>query len=181
MTALSTEFALALAPAPAAAPPALRLVPAPAAAPPYDDEVGPAPLLRLVTEPLAPEPTPNDDDAWCAATRTPTAQLPAAQVFARTLVQGLLEVLAGVRPIRQLQRDTTPELYTSLATQVTRGRCLAGPRPDRRAVRSLHVQERPEGVVEVCATVVRGPRLAALALRLEGQDGRWRCTDLAGV
>jgi hypothetical protein len=45
----------------------------------------------------------------------------------------------------------------------------------------LHVQERPEGVVEVCATVQRGGRVAALALRLEGFDGRWRCTVLQGV
>jgi hypothetical protein len=49
------------------------------------------------------------------------------------------------------------------------------------AVRSLHVQERPEGVAEVCATVRRGPRMAAIALRLEGIGGRWCCTELAGV
>jgi len=48
-------------------------------------------------------------------------------------------------------------------------------------VRSLHLQERPEGVVEVCATVQRGTRAGAFALRLEGLDGRWRCTELLGV
>jgi len=56
-----------------------------------------------------------------------------------------------------------------------------GPRPGAQAVRSLHLQERPEGVVEVCATVQRGTRASAFALRLEGLDGRWRCTELLGV
>jgi hypothetical protein len=161
--------------------PLLRLVPAPASAPPYDDEIGPAPVLRLVMTPTAVEPVPVDDEAWFAAARTPSSQLPAAQVFARTLVQGVLEVLAGVRSIKQLQRDTTPELYATLSTAISRGRCKTGPRPDQHAVRSLHAQERPEGIVEVCATVVRGTRMGALALRLEGLDGRWTCTELVGI
>jgi hypothetical protein len=48
-------------------------------------------------------------------------------------------------------------------------------------VRSVHVQERPDGVAEVSATVRRGGRYAAVALRLEGVDGQWRCTELAGA
>ena len=96
-------------------------------------------------------------------------------------MQGLLEVLAGVRPLKQLQRDTTPALYESLANSVTRTPRTTGARPPGGAVRSLHLQERPEGIVEVCATVQRGPRLAAFALRLEGLDGRWKCTELLGV
>jgi hypothetical protein len=162
--------------------PALRLVAAPASAPPYDDEPGGPARLRLVGPlTVAPPPAVFDDDAWLAAARTPSTELPAAQVFARVLVQGVLEVLAGVRPLRQLQRDTSPELYAWLVSTVPRRPRPTGPRPDRRAVRSLHVQQRPEGVAEVCATVQRGPRTAALALRLEGLDGRWRCTELVGV
>lgn len=163
--------------------PALRLVPAPPSAPPFDDEPGGTPVLQLVRPTAAPpqEPEPFDDQAWLAASRTPTGDLPASQVFARTLLIGVLEVLAGVRSVKQLQRDTTPELYVELAASLTATRRPSGPRPDHRSVRSLHVQERPEGVVEVCATVQRGPRLTALALRLEGFDGRWRCTHLQGV
>lgn len=170
MTALP---ALELAPVP------LRLVPAPASAPPYDDEPG-APVLRLVRSvPPAPA-TPLDDDAWLAAERTPAAQLPPAHLFARRLVQGVLEVLAGVRSVKQLRYDTTPELYTELVAGLG-SRTPSGLRPDGRAVRSLHVQVRPEGVVEACATVRRDGRVVALALRLEGFEGRWRCTELVGV
>jgi hypothetical protein len=162
--------------------PALRLVPAPPSAPPYDDEPGTAPILRLVT-PLAPLPEvgPFDDDAWVAAARTPTAALPAAQGFARVLLQAVLEVAAGVRPVKQLQRDTSPELYTRLLETLSGRPRATGTRPDQRAIRSVHVQQRPEGIAEVCATVRHGERTLALALRLEGLDGRWKCTELLGV
>jgi hypothetical protein len=176
MTALSTEQL------PASERPALRLVAAPASAPPYDDEPGGPRLLRLVGPlTVVPDPVPFDDEAWLASERTPTAQLPAAQAFARVLVQGVLEVLAGVRPVKQLQRDTTPELYASLAETIALRPRATGPRPDPRAVRSLHVQQRPEGIAEVCATVKRGARTIALALRLEGLDGHWKCTELVGI
>lgn len=176
MTAVPTE-ALPLTPAR----PALRLVPAPVSAPPYDDEPGWQPLRLLALVPPAPRPAPFDDDAWLASTRTPSAELPAAGAFARVLLQGLLEVAAGLRPVTQLRRDTTAELYGELSQALAARPRAAGARPDRRAVRSLHVQQRPEGVAEVCATVARGARTIAVALRLEGLDGRWRCTELVGL
>jgi hypothetical protein len=46
-------------------------------------------------------------------------------------------------------------------------------------VSSTHVFEPADGVVEATAVVVGGPRARAVALRLEGWDGRWRCTRLA--
>lgn len=189
MTALTVETLL---PSALSAAPGLRLVPAPTSAPPYDDElVDGRPVLRLVPA-LRSAPThavPGDApldhaESWLAASRTPTAALPPARAVATVLLQGMLEVLAGVRPLKQLQRDTTAELYarlqSSLESDPGRGQGGAA-RPNGRSVRSVHVQERPEGVAEVCATVVRGGRTAALALRLEGLDGRWRCTELAGV
>ena len=86
-----------------------------------------------------------------------------------------------MRPLKQLQRDTTLELYARLSEALSARPVPRGNRPALQAVRSLHVQARPEGVAEVCATIRRGSQLVALALRLEGQDGRWRCTDLIGV
>ena len=51
--------------------------------------------------------------------------------------------------------------------------------PDNRAsVRSVHVCEPTDGVAELAAVVRRGSRMAAIALRLEGVDGRWQCTAL---
>jgi len=180
MTATTAE----LLPAPL---PTLRLLPVPVSEPPYDDELPPvldgrAPLgpLSCLLPPLRLVPAlPADDEPPPA--RTPASELPAARPVARALVQGLLEVLAGVRPLSQLQRGTSTELYAHLEQVVLERQRTTGRRPGTGAVRSLHVQQRPDGVAEVCATVRRGERTAAIALRLEGVRGRWCCTDLAGL
>ena len=165
----------------------LRLLPAPASDPPYDDELAVPPTLRLVPPLGAPDrprvqpvprPVPADDDPAGAPGAT---GLPPARPFAHALVQRLLEVCAGVRPVVQLRRDTTPELYEQLERALHARPRAHGPRPTRRDVRSVHVQERPGGVAEVCATVLRGDRAGALALRIEGVHGQWLCTRLLGV
>ena len=173
--------------------PVLRLLPVPPSDPPYDDELpgwdpnrvsAPvrAPLrraaspLRLV--PALPVADDEDDDA---PARTPRADLPPPRPFAHALVVRALEVFAGLRPLSQLQRDTTLELYDEIERQLRSRPPVRGTRPGRSAVRSLHVQERPEGVAEVCATVLRGARAGAVALRLEGISGSWRCTELVGL
>lgn len=176
--------------------PTLRLLPAPPCEPPYDDElVAPAApralapaaapaarggiTLRLVARGGASPLLRDDDDD--PARRTPLSQLPPARPFARALVQRLLEVLAGLRPLTQLRRDTSFELLEELE-QALAGRPRAtGARPTPRDVRSVHVQVREDGVAEVCATVRRGGRACALALRLEGVEGAWQCTELVGV
>ena len=169
--------------------PLLRLLPAPLSEPPYDDELPDGARLRLVpARPDAPPPAPvvplrvvpappvADDDG-----RTPLAALPEPRPFAQALVQRLLEVLAGLRPVGQLQRDTTLEVYDDLTARLRPGQRATGPRPSPRDVRSVHVQARADGVAEVCATVRRQGRTTALALRLEGRSGAWRCTALVGV
>ena len=182
-------------PAPAeTSPPVLRLLPAPATEPPYDDDLPRGAVsrrtapVRLAAVPaplrLVP-PLPGEEDEAQQRARTALDQLPPPRPFTHALVQRLLEVVAGVRPLPQLRRDTTPELYARLEQDVATSPRSAGPRPDGRAVRSVHLQTRPEGIAEACATVVRhtprGPRVVAVALRLEGLDGRWRCTELLGL
>lgn len=166
--------------------PVLRLLPAPAWEPPYDDEVGlPYVGLQPLPSPLRLLPDVDgdevDEDAEPLVARTQRSDLPAPQPFARALVQRLLEVLAGVRPVAQLRFDLSPELYDELEVAVAALPRYTGLRPTARSIRSLHVQERPDGVAEVCATVVRGPRAAAIALRIEGIGGAWCCTELLGA
>ena len=175
--------------------PALRLLSAPLCEPPYDDDAATAPprpwpappRLRLVPAPPAPAPAArpsrrrgadDDDDRLL---RTPTAQLPPSGPFARALVQRLVEVHAGLRPLPQLQRDTSPTLYAELERHLRRRPGAPSAAPPRRTVLSVHVQDRPDGVAEVCATVRGDGRARALALRLEGLRGRWTCTVLLGL
>lgn len=179
----------------------LRLLPAPPSEPPYDDETAATgPTLRLLP-PWRPEAFGNTDllrelgrwgppDHLLAApdvdeeppvVRTPSDDLPAARPFSQALLQRLLEVCAGVRPVTQLRADTTPEVYEKLAATLAARPRVQGLRPSRADVRSVHVQLRPDGVAEVCGTVVRARRPQALALRLEGLGGRWVCSELVGV
>ena len=157
----------------------LRLVPAPISEPPYDDErPGGQPLpLRPASFRTAPplRLVPTDDVGQPAQT---TDDLPPVKPYAHALVQRLLEVLGGVRPLAQLQRDLTLDVYDGLEHLVTSRPRATGRRPDGRSIRSVHVQQQPDAVAEVFATVRRGQRYAALALRLEGAGDRWRCTDL---
>lgn len=173
-------------PAPAPARPVLRVVPTPPCAPPYDDDPDAPPLpvllpVLLRTPGRAPLPDdPWDDSAWLDEERTPTAQLPDVAPVAHALVQGLAEVLAGARPLRLFRLHLDVALYSRLSARLADGRRRPGPRPQR-VVASLHVQARPEGVAEVCGTLCRDGRYGAVALRLEGFEGRWVCTELQGL
>lgn len=182
--ALATVLSAAPAPtAPLALPsrPALRVVPAPPCAPPYDDE--PAAAVPLVLPPapvrLAPAVT-WDESCWDVEDRTPARELPDPRPVAHVLVQGLVEVLAGARPLRLFRTALEVELYAAFEARLEGGSRRPGPRPQR-VVRSLRAQTRSDGVAEVSATVRRGDRYVAVALRLEGFAGRWVCTDVEGL
>jgi hypothetical protein len=117
---------------------------------------------------------------------TATAALPSARAWVTRLAQATVEVLAGTRPVAQLRRWTSDDVFEALRRQsgTTRVRePRQGPwrepvRPARVVVRAVRVCESTDGVVEACAVVDDGRRARALVLRLEGADGRWRCTRL---
>lgn len=176
------------APGPSPARPALRVVPAPPSAPPYDDDTAAAPLPALLpvllTSPrpaLALAPAVSwDETYWYVEDRTPAAELPPAEPAAHALVQGLVEVLSGARPLRLFRLHLEVELYAAFEARLSNGNRRPGGRPQR-VVRSLRAQVLPEGVAEVCATVRRDDRWIAVALRMEGHGGRWVCTELEGL
>jgi hypothetical protein len=87
-----------------------------------------------------------------------------------------LEVLAGRRPVVQLRAVTTPGLFASLAAGRRPRWCADGTAP--LALGRMHVCEPVDGVAEVSVVARRGGRAHAVAARLEGLDGRWRCTAL---
>lgn len=138
-------------PATPAAPPDLRLVAAPSAADDLDEaDFGPQPTAR--------------------------ADLPEPRQWAGRFVQAIVEVLAGDRPAGQLVRWTTSSVYEDVSARVVAAGY--GATTARGVVRSVHVTEPADGVAEVAALVRRGMRSTAVALRLEGMDGRWQCTAL---
>jgi len=134
----------------------------------------PPPALRLVDR----EPPDDGTDPAVAEVATGAAQLPEPGPWVAQLVQAVLEVLARERPRQQLVRWLTPEVYAELSSHVAVDPGRPVPRT-RRTVSSVHVSEPADGVVEASVVAVGGPRARAVALRLEGWDGRWRCTRLA--
>jgi hypothetical protein len=153
--------------------PAVPVVPAPQ-----------RPPLRLV------DPPHRSDDATRASRNvadfgpqpTPRAQLPEPSPWAGRLVQAIVEVTAGRRPAAQLIRWTTTTVFDAIsARNLAARRALATGATARRVapvVRSVHVFEPRDGVAEVSAVVTQDQRCRAIALRLEGVDGRWQCTAL---
>lgn len=183
----------------------LRRLPVPITEPPYDDEhldpptrtrAVPAtqgtlalafvlptglparptapPDLRLLPRPEAEE---EADAVEFGPQPTATRDLPEARGWAGRFAQALVEVLAGDRPLAQLVRWTTAAVYDELAGRVG-SPPVARDQGSRGVVRSLHVSAPADGVAEVAALVRRGARSTALALRLEGLDGRWQCTAI---
>jgi hypothetical protein len=115
--------------------------------------------------------------------KTASTMLPAPTPWAGRLVQAVIEVVSGVRPVSQLVRWTTAPVYEALCSRVARPVPAAGSGRDHvtrlaEVVRSVRVSEPLDGVAEVSAVVQQGPRCRAIALRLEGIDGRWQCTAL---
>lgn len=112
---------------------------------------------------------------------TPRENLPAPRPWAGRLVQAIVEVTSGVRPVSQLVRWTTTDVYATMQRRIAHTELAQRGANGRRVgaiVRSIHIDEPADGVAEVCAVVQHGARCRAIALRLEGFDGRWQCTAL---
>ena len=163
----------------------LRLTVVPAPQPPLDPE----PVLRLVLPGVevprvphrpGPRPRPEEPRAGFVPGFEPTwsarADLPDPRLAGRRLLTLTLEALAGRRPLTQVQPLTALGVYTAL----TRGRrprwCAEGTAPV--LLGPVHVCEPVDGVAEVSAVARRSGRAHAVAARLEGIDGRWRCTAI---
>ena len=163
----------------------LRLVKVPDAAPPYDCQVHGArcPARGGPTVAAAADVAPAERAAPVAAPPAVAADLTTA--WPRRLATVIVEVLAGVRPDRQL---------VTLATDRVRAR-IAGLAPllacDRRPRITRIVTSRPAArVVEMTVVANFGPRSRALALRVEhvaarpaapgwpARPARWLCTAI---
>lgn len=166
-----------------ARPATFRLVAVPTPQPPLDDDRPPLRLVRLgVAAPRPPHrpgrrPVPaghvHDDfgPVWSARN-----DLPDARTAGRQLLLLALEALAGRRPLSQLQPVTSPRTYAALTTRRRPVWCAAGTAP--LVLGRVHVCEPVDGVAEISAVAHRSGRAHAVAARLEGLDGRWRCTAL---
>jgi hypothetical protein len=181
----------------------VQLISIPDAAPPYDceshgaacpaarDAVGSARELALAGPPGstdgAGEPRLGRPGGAAAAPGLAgtTALVGTTAAWPRQFAQVMVEILAGVRPSRQIDPVTTDRVRAQIRRL---GPVLAA---DRRPRIQRVVTSRPTaGVVEMTVVVSFGPRSRALAMRLEhvaardaapgrpARPARWLCTEL---
>jgi hypothetical protein len=155
--------------------------PAPRREPPFDDEI-PQRHLTLVgphDRPLPFAPSRRRlTQAHDEFARQPTGrgELPDPAGFGRRLLIALLETMAGRRAPQQLSTHLSTGVFSGLVTDLDRGGRRTWAKPA--VLRSVRVCEPADGVAELSAVVQTGNRFRAIAARLEGLDGRWRCVRL---
>ena len=172
------------------APTGLRLVQVPAGWPPYDCETHgaacpmapPADTADAVVSRARAGPGPAAALGGAAAIGAGDAT---ATVWARRFAQGIVEVLAGTRPAKQLAAHTTDRVRAKIG--LLSQSLAAGQRP---TIRRVFASRPTANVVEMTVVLGFGSRSRALALRLEHLPGRpattgrparparWLCTDI---
>lgn len=108
---------------------------------------------------------------------TGSTALPDPAQWSSSMARGIVEVLSGSRPIAQLRRwvsnDVWTQLESVLAHHTTPRRSVAA---RVRATRVCHVRRH---VIESAVLVTVGKKHHALALRLEAHRGRWVTTAIS--
>ena len=154
--------------------------PAPPREPPFDDEV-PLRHLRLVgphDRPLPFAPSRRrltDPRDLFAVQATGRGQLPDPRWFGRRLLIAVLEAIGGRRSPQQLAPHFSQAVLAGLLADRDRPR-RGWTQPA--TLRSMRVCEPADGVAEISAVIQTGSRFRAVAVRLEGLDGRWCCVRL---
>jgi Family of unknown function (DUF6459) len=167
---------------------AIRRLPVPDLAPPYDDEPsrpdedheGNAvwPVAAAADPPPGPAGAEPADRRGRADRRDPPD--PAA-AWPGHFAQVLAETLAGSRPVRQLAPWTSEQARQRIRQLGPMLACQQRPK-----VRRVLASAPAPGVLELTAVVGFGPRVRALALRLERRPagaaqtgaGSWCCTTV---
>lgn len=135
------------------------------------------------SDPPTPRPRPAGPGADVVAIHD--ARRNQVEAWAARIGQAAVEIVGGDRPVTQLLRWTSAQVYDDLdrrttliakATATTPGTRRL--QPVRPRVFSVHSCFLSASVVEASVHLRYGDRSRALALRLERQADRWLCTAL---
>jgi hypothetical protein len=80
-----------------------------------------------------------------------------------------------MRPAGQLERGCHHTLYEELAERVRRS---GGPAVTAHSLIDVITQEQTPGLVDAVVLLHRGPRVAAVTMRLDAAPGHWQVTEL---
>ena len=102
---------------------------------------------------------------------TSASELPELHSWTMKFAISVVEIWAGRRQPAQLISRCHRHIYMQLLKQV-------GSQSEIGKIRSIHQNEPLDGICESTVTVRYGDRLRAIAIRFEGLDQRWLCTEL---
>lgn len=112
-----------------------------------------------------------------------SAALPDPAPLLENLATSVIEILLGVREVQQIARWVTEPTYDLLVQRALSARRGRGRSAERTvpgfAITRVRACHTADGVVEGAVVVRSSGRSRAVAIRLEGLDGRWRATSLA--
>jgi hypothetical protein len=106
--------------------------------------------------------------------QTSTGPLPDPTPLCCAMVQAAVEGLRGVRPLAQLTRWVSPEVYELLQLRAELVQRAGHPAASHAGIRRIRLFRIGDDVAEASVVVDDGPRVRAVAVRLEGHRGRWR-------
>ncbi|BBH16502.1 hypothetical protein Back2_07890 [Nocardioides baekrokdamisoli] len=107
------------------------------------------------------------------------------EVWIGRVVQAIVEIVGGDRPLTQAVRWTSPQVYKQLGRRTAHLGRVGAYTPGvgrvqrvRPRVSGVRSSASADGIVEAAITVRTGPRARAVAARFEQAEDRWICTVL---
>jgi len=127
---------------------------------------------------------PIDSDDYFGNESTSGAELGDAKPVLAFLAQAVIETLAGVRDLDQSARWLSDSVYQQLRQRslATKRALLEKNQPALRpnlVIGKISTFSPRDGVVEGVVIVHNRDRARAVAIRLEGYNGRWRAKSIA--
>lgn len=146
---------------------------------------GPDRALTLAADRVPPKAfrAPFEPETFFGQQPTASAALPEPQPLLENLTRCVVEILAGARDLQQIARWVSDDVYRNLLKRVVlsdRARRARGQNASRPSftIGSVVWDSPKDGVVESVVIVHGRARTRAVAVRLEGLDGRWRATAI---
>lgn len=136
---------------------------------PFPPAVLQIPKLYLVPTPDLLDGEDVDPDSTKRPSRL--SELPDLDDWVGKFVVSVVEICGGKRPLQQLARWSHRKVYTQLMGLVGSWKPLP-------KIRKMYISQPLEGIAEVTITLRFDQRVRCLALRFEGADKKWTCTEM---
>ena len=120
---------------------------------------------------LAPSTFGEDFDPEFAPEPTSAEDLPDITELMSQFMHNVLEIWAGRRSASQVQAMCHHLIFADIQRTAGQQKVLG-------KIRKIKLTQPLDGICESTITVRFGDRMRAIAIRFEGVDGRWLCTEL---